>query len=52
MLSEKQNHESTEGVWTQLLAANWWLLFAWLRAARGTSASQSVAHKVGTFTTL
>ena len=52
MLSVKENHESTEGVWTQLLAANWWRLFAWLKAAKETSASQNVAQKVGTITAL
>ena len=32
------------------MAANWWRLFAWPRAVRGISASQSVALKVGTGT--
>ena len=40
----------TKGVWTQWMAANWWRLFAWPRAARGISASQSVALKVSTDT--
>ena len=52
MSGVKQNDESSEGVWTQLLAANWWLLFAWLRAAREISASQSVAQKVDTYSVL
>ena len=37
-------------MWTQWRVANWWRLFAWPRAARGISASQSVALKVGTVT--
>ena len=37
-------------MWTQWRVANWWPLFAWPRAARGISASQSVALKVGTVT--
>ena len=52
MSGVKQNDESSEGVWTQLLAANWWLLFVWPRAARGISASQSVAQKVDTYNVL
>ena len=47
---QKRLIKPTKGVWTRRLVANWWQLFAWPRAARATSAYQSVALKVGTGT--
>ena len=43
-------HHEAETTLERSIDGNWWPLFAWPRAARGISASQSVALKVGTVT--